>query len=161
MFTMTKKLALVGATVLALAFSSTATVRAFEPTDNAAPWGSGGTPTHKDSTTYVATGNSNWGPRTDQTISTSTDVDYMVATCAKSSSSPLGTINTLSIQFTHSAGDLDIVVYGVLGTELGRSTGVGNSETVTIAAQKISAAVIKVYGFQGAMNTYGVTIDCK
>jgi hypothetical protein len=162
MLTMTKRLALMAATVLGLAFGSTTAVRAFEPIDNTPPWAVGpGTPTHTNTTTYVAKDTANWGPRADQTISTSTDVDYLVATCAKSALAANGTINSLSIDFTHASGDLDIVVYDVLGSELGRSTGVGNSETVSLSALKTSAAVIKVYGYLGAQNTYGVTISCQ
>jgi hypothetical protein len=56
------------------------------------------------------------------------------------------------IEFTHSAGDLDMVGYDAAGTQVAVSQGTGNSEQVTIPA----GGSVKIYGYSGAQGGYRV-----
>jgi hypothetical protein len=57
---------------------------------------------------------------------------------------------SVRIEFTHASGDLDIEAYDAAGNRVGSSAGVGNNETVTVPA----GGTVRVFGFNGAQNTY-------
>jgi hypothetical protein len=59
---------------------------------------------------------------------------------------------TIRIEFTHSAGDLDIVGYDAAGSQVGVSQGTGNTEQVTVPA----GGSVKIYGYAGAQGGYRV-----
>ena len=67
----------------------------------------------------------------------------------------------VNINFTHSQGDLDMVVYKADGvTQVGSSTSTGNSERVSLNGQAAGTYYVKVYGYNGAQNPqYTLTID--
>jgi hypothetical protein len=162
--TTTKKLTFIGATVLALALGH-GTARAIEPEDNTAPWSPGASNLRTNSVTlYNASGGlTSWGatPSTDRQIQSVGDIDYAVMTCGRGTGSPAGTIKSIDIGFTHAAGDLDMFVYDPMGTVLGSSQGVSNTESVTVSALNLNAVVLKVYGYAGATNSYSVTLRCQ
>lgn len=93
-------------------------------------------------------------------ISSSSDTDYFFMNCGRLYNSQ-GVVNKASINFTHANGDLDIEVYSVEGEMLGASRGVTDSEAVSIAWAGRSTAVLKVYGYSGAINGYDVVITCQ
>jgi hypothetical protein len=65
---------------------------------------------------------------------------------------------TVRIDFRHSEGDLDLIVYGPRGT-VGTSDGVGgDSEQVSRTAQPAGTYYIRVYGYRGAKAGYTLTI---
>ena len=74
---------------------------------------------------------------------------------------PGTTANFVSIEFAHSQGDLDMVVYRSDGTTVvGSSTGVGNQEYMNLNNQPAGTYYVKVYGWNGATNpNYTLTID--
>jgi hypothetical protein len=57
---------------------------------------------------------------------------------------------TVKIEFTHSAGDLDMEAYDAAGTKVAQSAGTTNSEQVTVPA----GGSVRVFGYSGATNTY-------
>ena len=60
---------------------------------------------------------------------------------------------TVKIDFTHSAGDLDIEAYDAAGTKVGASAGTSNTETVTVPA----GGFVHIFGYSGAQNSYTLT----
>jgi hypothetical protein len=61
---------------------------------------------------------------------------------------------TVRIEFTSSAGDLDLQAYDAAGVKLFTSQGVGDSEEVTVPA----GGAVRVYGYSGAKNGYRLTV---
>jgi hypothetical protein len=57
---------------------------------------------------------------------------------------------TVRIEFTHSAGDLDLVAHDASGGRVAASEGTSDSEQVTVPA----GGSVRVFGFNGAKNTY-------
>lgn len=69
------------------------------------------------------------------------------------------TSHSVSISFTHSQGDLDLKLYNSSGTQIGASTGTGNSETISLNGLVAGTYYIQVYGYNGAQNpSYTLTI---
>jgi len=64
---------------------------------------------------------------------------------------------SVSVTFTHSAGDLDLAVSHD-GEQLGLSDSTNNGESVSVAARRGEQILIRVYGYAGASNTYDLTI---
>ena len=56
----------------------------------------------------------------------------------------------VTIQFTSSSGDLDMIGYDASGTQVSQSQSTSNSETVSVPA----GGYVRVYGYNGATNTY-------
>lgn len=65
------------------------------------------------------------------------------------------------ISFEHSKGDLDMIILDAAGNELGRSQGVGDSESVYLPASAPKTVIVKVYGYQGAMGDYRIYVGCQ
>ncbi|MBN1612354.1 MAG: hypothetical protein JW940_37330 [Polyangiaceae bacterium] len=126
---------------------------AIEPIDDAAPLYA---PYYHNSTTYVASHTTiTWPATSHHVISTSTDNDYLVAACAK------GIVTQVRIDFTHANGDLDMKVYQPVGTYLGVSQGVDNYEQFNTAQYDRNIFVMRIYGWNGATNSYSVTVKCS
>ncbi len=67
--------------------------------------------------------------------------------------------HSVSISFTHSQGDLDLKLYNSSGTQIGASTGTGNSETISLNGVVAGTYYVQVYGYQGVQNpNYTLTI---
>lgn len=67
--------------------------------------------------------------------------------------------NSVAISFLNAQGDLDLELYNTGGQRLRLSTGVGNTETVSLSGLAAGTYVIKVYGFRGATNpNYSLSI---
>jgi len=60
---------------------------------------------------------------------------------------------TVTIRFTHAQGDLDLEAFDSTGRSLGKSEGTTDSETFNVPA----GGKVKVYGYDGATNTYSLT----
>jgi hypothetical protein len=165
MTTKTKKLGFICATALALTFARSGAVRAVEPTDNTPPWGTNAAlPVVMQNVTAYITNQpgSGWGAGPDRQITPSGDVDYAVIGCGSANGVvPKGTIKEIRVGFTHASGDIDIDVLDPTGKLLGQSHGITNLELVDLSALAKNAAVLKVYGFNGATNFYSVTVVCQ
>jgi hypothetical protein len=62
---------------------------------------------------------------------------------------------TVRVQFTSSAGDLDVVAYDASGAQIAVSQGTGDVEQVTLPA----GGKVRVYGYDGATNTYTLVVQ--
>lgn len=74
----------------------------------------------------------------------------------------------VSIAFTSSAGDLDLKLYDpgvtpsdLTGHQLAASQGVGNTEHVSWRATTEGYYYFRIYGYNGATNTYDVTVGVQ
>ena len=74
--------------------------------------------------------------------------DYFKFTTTAASTST----NRIVLNFTHSQGDLDIVLYNSSGRQLKISQGVGNSETISLSNLAAGTYTIRVYGYRGVTN---------
>ncbi len=57
---------------------------------------------------------------------------------------------TVQINFTHSSGDIDLSAHNASGVQTGSSLGLGNSESVSVAA----GGAVRVYLVGGGSNSY-------
>ncbi len=136
-----------------------AVASAAEPVDNNYPWMGplpNGTLTQLETVTGYNGVQSVGASGPAYAITTSTDADYYLGMCGGQTN-----VKKWRISFTHANGDLDIRVYRPDGLLLGTSAGVGNEEIVDVAAANEDAVVMKVYGFNGAKNTYGIQLFCN
>ncbi len=62
---------------------------------------------------------------------------------------------TVTIDFTHANGDLDMASYDANDSRLAVSQSTSNSESLTVGA----GTWIKVYGYQGAANDYTLRVE--
>ncbi|MCC7085155.1 MAG: hypothetical protein IT427_09120 [Pirellulales bacterium] len=76
------------------------------------------------------------------------------------------TINTgevahsVSIEFEHRRGDLDLDLSNDLGEVVGRSSSRGNVESISLAGLPAGTYYLRVFGYQGAVNpSYRLSID--
>jgi hypothetical protein len=95
---------------------------------------------------------SRWGGV--ETISSSSDVDYVLMACNGRN------VTGVDIALDAGAGDLDIHVYDLAGNLLGSSGGVTSYETVYLSAFTKQAVMIKVYGYAGATGSYQPAVYC-
>ena len=56
------------------------------------------------------------------------------------------------MSFTHSQGDLDIILYNSAGTQLKISQGVTNTETISLSGLAAGTYTARVYGYRGVTN---------
>ncbi len=56
------------------------------------------------------------------------------------------------MSFTHSAGDLDIILYNSAGQQLKISQGVTNTETISLSGLAAGTYTARVYGYRGVTN---------
>lgn len=65
----------------------------------------------------------------------------------------------VQINFNDAQGDLDLAVYDAQNNLVGQSTGIGDSEQVSLAGLPAGQYYFKVYGYEGASNpNYSITI---
>jgi hypothetical protein len=61
------------------------------------------------------------------------------------------------MNFTHSQGDLDVILYNSAGTQLKISQGVTNSETISLSGLAAGTYTLRAYGYRGVQNpTYSL-----
>lgn len=65
---------------------------------------------------------------------------------------------TVTLDFTHSAGDIDLALYQG-ATRVGLSEGTTNSEQLSWTASTATTLTVHVYGYDGAENAYDLTVD--
>jgi hypothetical protein len=123
----------------------------FEPTNNNYPWSS----TLFDSPMEV---HSTWGPGTYYVatgITPSGDVDYVLKSCGGNRPVRGVGINTLH-------ADIDIEAYKMDGTYLGGSYSGGTiSESIDVSGYGEDAVVLKIWGYNGAVDTgFWTTVSC-
>ena len=67
---------------------------------------------------------------------------------------------TVRINFTHSAGDLDMTLLNSSGQQIGFSNGTAGTESITRAVTAGQTYYVRVYGYSGATNAnYTLTVD--
>lgn len=66
----------------------------------------------------------------------------------------------LQIDFLHSLGDVDLALYSPSGYISG-STGIGNSEVISLAGLSAGTYFAYVYGYAGAQNSYSLSITAN
>ena len=71
---------------------------------------------------------------------------------------PAGRTLTVTAEFTHASGDLDLALLSVSGAMVSSSTGTGDSETVSVTAVTAARYVARIYGYRGAENGYSLSI---
>ena len=141
------------AAFLALTVAAVQPSSANEPTNNNFSWANGANNQWNGNMT-VMSGYALWvtWPSV-ETISTSTDVDYLLMTCGSAH------IYGAGIDLVHANGDLDIQYFSPNGTFLGSSTGTIDSEWMDLGTT-YNSVVMKVYGWGGATNSYTPTLSC-
>ena len=138
----------IGAGVLAAAVLAAAPSSwALEPENDSAPW-----TWHEQKGDTTATSGTYFGY---EQISTTSDVDYIVATCGDTH------MKWISIDFTHATGDIDMAVYDLAGNWLGSGTGVTDTERVELGAFGKQAVALRVYGYNGSQNPYSISVFCS
>lgn len=85
------------------------------------------------------------------TIHSSTDVDFYAFTLAQA------TTVTATVQFTHANGDLDMYLMDSAGLPVAISNGTTDTEQVIVPVQG-GTYYLRVYGYQGATNTYQASV---
>jgi hypothetical protein len=88
-------------------------------------------------------------------IHTNTDRDfYQFATSGVGTSD-----NFIEVNFTHSFGDIDVRLLNSAGAVVSSSTGVGNSERLSLQGLPVGTYFVEVYGFAGSRNNYSLRFD--
>lgn len=122
-----------------------------EPANNSPPWANWAT--QSDTTVYVDNYSYEWGWSGFESISSSTDVDYVLLACAN------GNVTMVGINIPSGVGDLDIDAYTVIGTPVGSSHGTGSTERIYPSIAK-QAIFLKVYLYSGATGGYDIRVLC-
>jgi len=65
----------------------------------------------------------------------------------------------VTINFTHANGDLDLELYNSSGTRIDYSTSTSNQEIVSYTISSSGYYYIRVFGYQGATNSYGMNVN--
>lgn len=154
--------AVLGGAMLSGALLASSVATASEPLNNNPPWVYGTSSYHEDMSVFISLDAPAAGWNGFEEIVPSGDVDYFIVGCGRPyNQGGNGSIASIVISFTHSLGDIDIVSYKLDGDTLKTSAGVGNSETVNLSTYNLNAVVLKVYGYNGAQNSYNVTLNCQ
>jgi hypothetical protein len=126
-----------------------------EPTNNNYSWSGGANTPWTGNMTVFSTYNmwTTWPNK--EAISPSNDVDYLLMTCGDAK------IYVTGINLVGANGDLDVQFYTPNGTYLGSAAGTGDSETYTFSGFNYSTLVIRVYGYNGATNSYTPVLGCN
>jgi hypothetical protein len=144
---------LITALAFAASFVASQSSRASEPENGKEPWQwwiSTG-----NLTIYNGSGTGKSWPVGYERIEYDGDVDYVGLTCNGRG------VKAASIQFTHATGDIDMYVYDIGGNYLGRSQGITDQERVDVSAFGKQLVIVKAYGYNGAINDYGITVECN
>ncbi len=67
----------------------------------------------------------------------------------------ISTSGTVTIQFDHASGDLDMATYDAGGNRLDVSQGTSDQETLSVSA----GTFLKVYGYNGATGEYSISLN--
>jgi len=116
--------------------------------------GSTGTSFFGDTYIYECSASACTTINTFQGISPSGDVDYIIASCG------YGKVTSVQVNIAPGGGDLDMGVYRFSQAVIGTSQGVGSTETVNTSGANLGTVVVKVYGYNGATGSYGLTVSC-
>jgi len=141
-------------TSAAILAASTASL-AGEPVNNNFPAANSANDLAEDMQVLVTSGPSGADTTTNPTISTSTDVDYILVVCTANRNVSRVTLGNLS-------ADIDLYVYGTTSAHplLGQSIlSSSQPETVNLSPTT-NAVVVKVVGFNGATSPYIVGFGC-
>ena len=68
-------------------------------------------------------------------------------------------IITATVEFVHSDGDIDIILFDPSGTRIAFSDSTEDGEAITAEATQAGAYALQVYGFDGAENSYSVEMS--
>jgi len=71
---------------------------------------------------------------------------------------PAGTLLSVLLDFRHEDGDLDLAVYDAAGTRIALSASATDGEAAQVVAAVDTTVLVRVYGYQGASNSYVLTI---
>jgi hypothetical protein len=132
---------------------------ASEPLNNNPPWSNAGPAMHLDMSVFNGPGQFSGF----EGITPSGDIDYFMVSCGPNAAQgrPKGIVTGITLNFTHSVGDVDMFVYNATGTQIASSTSTTNQESVNIIAQNLAVVVVKVVGYAGAVNpSYMFTSAC-
>ncbi|MEM9827505.1 MAG: pre-peptidase C-terminal domain-containing protein [Planctomycetota bacterium] len=67
--------------------------------------------------------------------------------------------DSVAIDFSHSVGDLDLLVRNQSGSVVGQSYSVSDNEQVSLAGLSAGVYFAEVYGFRGARNAYDLDVN--
>ena len=70
-----------------------------------------------------------------------------------------GEIIDLLVLFDHNAGDIDVSLRDPSGALIGFSVDTDDDEEITLRAQTTGTYLVRVYGFDGATNSYAMALD--
>lgn len=128
--------------------------RAVEPTNNLVPVSTMSNVTGELQMLAVPPNpNSSAGFVNVDSISTTTDVDYITVSC-------MG-LPVKEVGISGFTNDIDLQVFDLAGHLVGVSAGITSSESVNVSALGKDVLYLKVYGYQGALtSTYAVSITC-
>jgi hypothetical protein len=131
-----------------------------EPTNNNYSW-SQGTTAFWGTMAILMTANHLSATYSFDDISSSTDVDYFMAVSQPpcGANGKLGRIRIGATTISKGA-DLDLQVFTPNGTYVGGSYSSTINESVDVSAQQLNALVVKVYGYNGATDSYYVELSC-
>jgi hypothetical protein len=144
---------LITALAFAASFVASQSSRAAEPQNDIDPWA--WWTQNGELRIFDAKGTDQFWGIGHESIEWSGDVDFVGFSCAGR------TVKAASIHFSHAAGDLDMRVYDFAGNQLGISQGYTDQERVDVSAFGKQLLVVKTYGWGGAMNEYGLTVECN
>lgn len=88
-------------------------------------------------------------------ISTSTDDDWFKIDLNHTGT----TADKVRINFSHSAGDIDLFLYNAAGTLLKCSRGVTNTEELNLSGYLAGTYYVKVEGYNGATGAYSINVS--
>jgi hypothetical protein len=156
-----KKLALGGAAVAVCSFWAVSPCYAYgaEPTNDNYSWSEGNV--FWGTMAILMTANHLPVTYSYDDISSSTDVDYFMAVSQPpcGANGKLGRINIGATTISKGA-DLDLQIYTPNGTYVGGSYSTTINESVDVSAQQANALVAKVYGYNGATDSYYIQLTC-
>lgn len=90
-----------------------------------------------------------------ESISSSTDRDYIVVMCQGAN------VERVGISYKAKSGDLDVKVYDLAGKYLGASATKNDTDSLDIKSKSLKAVVLEVYGYNGATNGYDFVVTCQ
>ena len=64
----------------------------------------------------------------------------------------------VDLQFSHAVGDLDVRLFDDTGAQVALAQSSDDNESISITAQRTGLFAVRVYGYQGAQNSYQLTI---
>ena len=157
-----KKLAFAcaGAAVCSIGAVSPCYAYGEEPTNNNYPWSNGSVGFWGTMAVLVSANHLSATFALDD-ISSSTDVDYFMAVSTPpcGANGKLGRIN-IGATSSSKGADLDLQVFTPGGIYVGGSYSPTINESVDVSAQQANALVAKVYGFNGATDSYYIELTC-